>query len=103
MGGSGSTAWAYTSSSNLTLVQGGALTAWGQNVAAYTAGSGNTGCNLSPVASLVPTTGTVTPSTTSTTTLAPETGTVTPDATATGGALVPQNSLSTIRAPSGMN
>ena len=62
MGGSGSTAWAYTSSSNLTLVSGGSLTQWGQVVAKYTAGSGNKGCNISPDPTAVATNATVTPS-----------------------------------------
>jgi hypothetical protein len=61
MGGSGAIAWAYTTAPNMTLEQGGSLTAWGQNVAAYTAGSGNKGCNISPDPTSVATTATVTP------------------------------------------
>jgi hypothetical protein len=61
------------------------LTAFGQQLAAAEPSTGP-GCNISPVATLVPSTATVT---------APSSGTGTP--------LAPQNSLTVIPAPAGMN
>jgi Cellulase (glycosyl hydrolase family 5) len=87
--GYGSAAWSFDNPGGGTEDQltnnEQSLTAFGQQLAAAEPSTGP-GCNISPVATLVPSTATVT---------APSSGTGTP--------LAPQNSLTVIPAPAGMN